>query len=72
MPIEERAIVGEQNLEVPNSAFFASPERVYSKPFDITARDNAKIEADKVDAEAKKVEMENIKRMEIDANATFQ
>ena len=58
--IEANEVVGEKNVEVLNDAFFASPERIYSKPFDITAKDNAKIEADKVESEAKRVEMENI------------
>jgi hypothetical protein len=70
--IKDMAIVAEPKVEGTKHVVDVLPDSIYSKPFDITARDNAKIEADKVAAEAKRVEMENIESSKIDANATFQ
>jgi hypothetical protein len=69
---ENKDVVGEPKVEVLNREYFSSTERAYSKPFDITARDNARIEADKMAIEAGRVEMESIERNKIDADVTFQ
>jgi hypothetical protein len=60
--IVDKALVEEKKVEIPKVIVDAIPVRIYSKPFDITARDNAKIEADKAAAGLRRLEMENIER----------
>ncbi len=55
--IEEKAVV-------------ETPVSKYSKPFDITVKDNARIAADKIIVAARKVEMEIAVEKKIDANVT--
>lgn len=66
-----KSIAGTETAEVPDKAVVEGAVRTYSKPFDITARDNAETAAKKLVEDARKAEMENAQRKSIDANVSL-
>jgi hypothetical protein len=68
---EVKSVVGNEAVEAPRKAVVESTVRTYSKPFDITAKDNAEIAAKKLFDDARRAEMEIAERKNIDANVTL-
>ena len=53
-----------------NKTVVETPVSKYSKPFDVTAKDNARMAADKVVVASRKAEMEIAVENKIDVNVT--
>jgi hypothetical protein len=62
----------EKNVEISKKPVVDNLMKTFSKPFDVRAKDEAKMAADKIATAAKKVVMENAEAKNMDANVTYQ
>jgi hypothetical protein len=68
--MDEKEKVSSDKLEASSTIVADRAVSKYSKPFDVTAKDNARLAAEKVVVAAKLMEMETAERNNPDANVT--
>jgi hypothetical protein len=66
--IGDKAVTGAENVDASKKEVVDSTVRTYSKPFDVTARDNAKIAAEKAVIAAKKLDLETREKTHLDTS----